>query len=223
MDHADWAPTYDAIIADFGWDPARDLESAQRLRSMAPKGAWRHVGTELKNRPRAVIVGCGPALDDLQASHLPPGVVVAADGATQRLREIGVIPRVVVTDLDGDPESLLWAAGQGSSMVVHAHGDNRDRLDLVQQLGTLVAGSCQCDPAGLEPLRNLGGFTDGDRAALLCEAMRVRDIALACFDLDAAPSRYSHEFDPATKARKLGWAKQILEAAVGRGAPIRML
>lgn len=223
MDYAAWRPTYEAILADFGWAAAADAAAAARLQALVPKGAWRHVGTELKNRPRAVIVGCGPALEGLHASDLPQGVVVAADGATSRLREIGVIPRVVVTDLDGDPEALLWAAKQGSSMVVHAHGDNADRLPLVAELGGLVAGSCQGDPAGLEPLRNLGGFTDGDRAALLCEAMAVRDIALSCFDFDAAPSRYSHHFHPETKSRKLAWAKRILEEAVGRGAPIRMV
>ncbi len=223
MDHASWRPTYEAILADFGWDAAADIASAKRLQAMAPKGAWRHVGTELKNRPRAVIVGCGPALESLRASDLPEGVVVAADGATSRLRELGIVPRVVVTDLDGDPEALLWAAQQGSSMVVHAHGDNPERLELVPELGALVAGSCQCDPTGLEPLRNLGGFTDGDRAALLCEAMAVRDIALSCFDFEAPPSKYSHQFDPGLKARKLDWARRVMEEAVGRGAPLRMI
>ncbi len=223
MDFDAWRPTYEAILADFGWHAEADAHSARHLQTLVPNGAWRHVGTELKNRPRAIIVGCGPQLEDLRASALPQGVVVAADGATTRLRELGIIPRVVVTDLDGDPEALCWAAQQGSSMVVHAHGDNQERLDLVQELGPLVAGSCQGDPAGLEPLRNHGGFTDGDRAALLCEAMHVRDIALACFDFEAPPSRYSHHYNAGTKARKLAWAKRILEAAVGRGAPIRML
>lgn len=206
-------------MADFGWDPADDMAAAQRLRALVPRGGWRHVGTELKHRPRAVVLGCGPGLDDWNAD-VGDAVIVAADGATSRLRQLGIVPRVVVTDLDGRLEDLQWAAEQGASLVVHAHGDNQDALDAVPDLGPFVAGTCQCDAAGLEPLRNVGGFTDGDRAALLCWSMGVRRIELACFDMDAAPSEHSHRFDPAIKPRKLAWAKRILGDAVAAGAPI---
>ncbi len=204
-----WSDTYAAILAEFGWSEADDMASAKRLQGLVPRGGWRHVGTELKHRPEATIVGCSQALDDLSSADLH-GIVIAADGATARLQELGVVPRVVVTDLDGDEDALRWAAAQGSSIVVHAHGDNQDRLAIVPELGPFVAGTCQCDAAGLEPLRNLGGFTDGDRAALLAKHMGVRSIHLAAFDFDGAPSRFSHRFDPAIKARKLAWAKQIL-------------
>jgi hypothetical protein len=228
-----WPPLYTDILADFGWREADDRAAAELLRAALPKGrpAWLHIGTELKHRARAVVVGCGPALDDLRAAQLAGAVVVAADGATQRLREIGVVPRVVVTDLDGDEEALVWAAQQGAGMVVHAHGDNRERIArIVPRLGALVVGTFQCDArpplapreavAPLAPLRNVGGLTDGDRAAALCHAYHVREIALACFDLDAAPSRYSGSWDPATKPRKLAWAKRVLDALVADGARI---
>lgn len=217
MDWTHWQPTYEAILADFGWDARDDEAAARRLDAMVPPGGWRNVGTELKHRPRAVVVGCGPRLEDLRASDLGQAIVVAADGATQRLREIGVLPRVVVTDLDGDREALLWAARQGASMVVHAHGHNVERLAMVPELGPLVAGSCQCDPAPFARLRNVGGFTDGDRAVLLCQHFGVKDIALAAFDFDGPPSRYSHTWDPVTKTRKLRWARRIVEAAAKSG------
>ncbi len=220
MEWHDWAPTYEAILADFGWDAAADQASAQHLQRLVPRGGWRHVGTELKHRPRAVVVGCGPQLDTWNAEGVDDAIVVAADGATSRLRELGLVPRIVVTDLDGRLEDLQWAAEQGASIVVHAHGDNQERLAAVEGLGPFVAGSCQCDPTGLEPLRNTGGFTDGDRAALLCWAMGVRRIELACFDFERPPSKHSHQYDPSIKSRKLAWAQRILEAAVGRGAPL---
>lgn len=213
----DWPPMYAAILEEFGWDGAADRRSAKWLASLVPPKTWNHVGTELKNRARAVVVGCGPQLDALEARDLPDGVVVACDGATARLREIGVLPRIVVTDLDGDPEALRWAGGRGASMVVHAHGDNGDRLDLVDGLGPFVAGTCQCDPAGLEPLRNLQGFTDGDRAVRLCEAMLVRQVDLVAFDFDGEPSRYSGAWDAETKPQKLAWAQRIIVGVHARG------
>ncbi len=217
----DWESTYVDILAEFGWDPAPDREAALRLRDLVPKGTWRHVGTELKHRARATVVGCGPALESLQATDIPPGVVIAADGATKRLQEIGVVPRVVVTDLDGDLQAIKWAADQGSSIVVHAHGDNIDALPQVTGLGPLVAGTCQCDATGLAPLRNPAGFTDGDRAVRICEMFHVREIHLVAFDFDARPSSYSGRFDPDIKARKLAWARRIIED-VGQRIPVML-
>ena len=149
--------------------------------------------------------------------------IVAADGASTRLMEIGVLPDIVVTDLDGAPEGLAWAASGGAVLLVHAHGDNADRLGAVPGLARRgpVAGTCQGDPNDLAPLRNLGGFTDGDRAVLLCEALGSTGARLAAFDLDAAPSRYSHRFDPARKPRKLAWAARILDDAARRFPIVR--
>ena len=216
-----WQPTYRQILADFGWSEDDDRQAAHMLASHLGKDMWKHVGTELKHRPRVVVVGCAPALEDLRAADLPQGVVVAADGAATRLMELGVVPRVVVTDLDGHPDGLRWAASQGASMVVHAHGDNATRLAMVEELGPLVAGSYQCSPdAALTSLRNIGGFTDGDRAVLLCEHYQVREVVLVAFDTTATPSRYSHHYDPATKARKLAWCDRILDEARRRGVRI---
>jgi uncharacterized Rossmann fold enzyme len=145
-------------------------------------------------------------------------VVVACDGATERLRELGVVPNLVVTDLDGEPDALRWAARAGSHLVVHAHGDNRGRLGLVRDLGPQLHGTHQVEPTpDLEPLRNLGGFTDGDRAVLLCEALGARRVRLVGFEYSQPPSRYSHEWDVKTKGRKLRWAQEIVAGVHARG------
>ncbi len=220
MHWEDWSPTYRAILSDFQWDEGLDEAAAVALANLIPaahaRAAWRHIGTDLKHRPDAVVVGCGPSLDTLQASDLPSGIVLAADGATSRLREIGITPRVVTTDLDGDPEGLHWAAHQGASMVVHAHGHNQDRLPMASDW-PVVAPSCQAAPPA-DHVRNHGGFTDGDRAVLLCEAMDVRRVRLVAFDLEAEAGRYSHHTDPVIKRRKLAWAARILGDAAERGA-----
>lgn len=220
MDWLAWAPTMAAIREEFGYDPEPDREAAHELRKLVPPtNRFRDLGVEVRNRKDLVVAGCGPGLAKAKADVFVGKAVVAADGATERLRELGVVPRLVVTDLDGQPEALEWAAAQGSRMVVHAHGDNRKAIAaLVPRLGPQVYGTHQLEPQpGLEPLRNVGGFTDGDRAVLLCEALGARAALLVGFETDREPSRYSHGWDPKTKPRKLAWAERIVAECQARG------
>ncbi len=224
MEWEAWRPTYQAILADFGWDEADDHASALELQArLAPHpDTWPDLMTRLAGYSEAVVVGAGPSLEALDEWPADlPTLVVSADGATTALRLLGVVPAVVVTDLDGPHEDLRWAAGHGAMTVVHAHGHNRRELPLVEALGPRVAGSCQCDPSGLEPLRNTGGFTDGDRAVLLLEQAGVRRVHLVGFDLDAEPGRLGHRFDVGVKRRKLLVAKQILAGAQRRGVKMQ--
>ncbi len=210
-------PTYPEWMAEFGWSEDADRAAAHALHDILPAhDTFRHVGTELKHRPVVTIVGCGPALDQLTTDQLH-GIVVAADGATGRLRELGVQPRVVVTDLDGPVDALQWAADAGSSMVVHAHGHNQSQLDLAASF-PIACGTYQSSPEDkLRPMRNVGGFTDGDRALMLCRAYGVKQVHLVAFDLDSPPSAWSGTFDPSTKARKLAWAKRIIDRVAAEG------
>ena len=221
MQWSAWAPTMAAIRAQFGYAEADDRDAARLLRGLLPARppAWRELGVEVRNRRNLVLAGAGPSLAQAPSSLFVGAIVVAADGATQRLRELGVVPHVVVTDLDGEPAALTWAARQGAHMVVHAHGDNRDALrSLVPGLGPLVHGTHQVEPTlELDPLRNVGGFTDGDRAAMLCEELGGREGLLVGYDFDAPPSAYSHKWDPATKPAKLAWAQRIVEGVHARG------
>ncbi len=220
MEWADWAPTWRRIQADFGYDPAADEAAALLLHTLVPAtNRFRDLGVILRNRRNVVVAGCGPSLAAAGADAYAGRVVVAADGATERLREIGVHPHVVVTDLDGNPDALAWAAGVGAAMVVHAHGDNQDAIrGWVPRLGPQVYGTHQVEPRpALEPMRNVGGFTDGDRAVMLCEALGARAVRLVGFDFHAGPSRYSHRWDPATKPRKLAWAEGIVAGVQERG------
>ncbi len=200
-----------AIRHELGYAAEDDMRAAQALRALLPsRHGFRYVGEELKNRAQAIVVGCAQSLDTLEPATLPQGIVIAADGATGRLRELGITPRVVVTDLDGAEEDLRWAADAGAIMVVHAHGDNMDRLPLVEELGPFVAGTHQCAPQDLSPLRDVGGFTDGDRAVALALSMGVKRVHLVAFDTEAPPSTWSGRVSD-HKAQKLAWAKRILD------------
>ena len=220
MEWAEWEPTWLQIRTDFGFSAAEDLDAARILHAMVPASSrFRALGIQLRNRSDIVVVGCGPSLEKAPAALFGDQTVVAADGAVERLRELGILPQVLVTDLDGEPEALKWAADAGSIPVVHAHGDNREELrSLAPSLGPLLHGTHQVGPENpLEPLRNLGGFTDGDRAVVMCEALGARSVRLVGFDFDAGPSRYSHRWDPATKPRKLRWAERIIRDVHARG------
>src|SRR5688572_19544068 len=140
MDWLAWAPTMAAIRQEFGYDAEPDREAAHLLLKLVPPtNRFRDLGVEVRNRRDVVIAGCGPGLPKAKADLFVGKAVVAADGATERLRELGIVPRLVVSDLDGKPEALEWAAAQGSRMVVHAHGDNRKAIgDLVPRLGPQV-------------------------------------------------------------------------------------
>ncbi len=222
MDWAAWEPNDRAIRAQFGYDAATDRAAALLLKGLLPRppSSWRNLGVQVRNRRNLAILGCGPSLERTPPALLAGKVLVAADGATTWLREQGLVPHVVVTDLDGAEDDLVWAARQGASMVVHAHGDNQDALRrLVPRLGPLVWGTYQTRPEpDLEPLRSLGGFTDGDRAVVLAEALGGLAATLFGFDVDAPPSRYSGRFDPATKPAKLAWAGRIVAECHARGA-----
>jgi uncharacterized Rossmann fold enzyme len=209
-----------AIRQEFGYAAEPDREAAHELHKLVPATSrLRDLGVEVRNRRDVVVAGCGPGLAKAKADVFLGKAVVAADGATERLQELGIVPRLVVTDLDGKPEALEWAAAQGSKMVVHAHGDNRAAIrDLVPRLGPQVYGTHQLEPQpGLEPMKNVGGFTDGDRAVLLCEHLGARAALLVGFETDEPPSKYSHQWDPKTKPRKLEFAERIVAECQARG------
>ena len=117
------------------------------------------------------------------------------------------------------PDGIVFAthAARGVPLFVHAHGDNVPALRrVVPALRGPVQPTTQAQPR--EGLLNAGGFTDGDRACCLAVELGAASLALAGFDLDEPwpkPGR-----DPATKARKLAWARRIIDAL---GVPVRAL
>ncbi|MGB6500604.1 MAG: 6-hydroxymethylpterin diphosphokinase MptE-like protein, partial [Thermoplasmata archaeon] len=139
---------------------------------------------------------------------------------TEACLSAGLVPTVVVTDLDGPVASEVTASGRGAAVVVHAHGDNLPALETwVPEFPGPVAGSWAGPPR--PALFNVGGFTDGDRAAYLAEELGAHRILLWGFEFEAVG-----ETDPALRARKLAklrWAKELLGelARYGRSPVLR--
>ena len=159
---------------------------------------------------------CGDS--DTLAEELKGGVascpVVAADGATSTLLALGIRPDIIVTDLDGDVGDQISANASGSVVFVHAHGDNMGAVsEYVPEFKGPLVCTCQCPP--VEKVRNFGGFTDGDRAACISAAIGVKRIWLAGFDFDRPAEKAGRS--PEVKARKLAWARRILEMLAEEG------
>lgn len=225
MQLLDWPARFEAIRRDFGFDRASDEASAAELgRSLsepgfAPDRVWAEVGERLRGRRVLVVGAADRARADVEASD-PRDPLIAADGATTAMVEAGRNAVAIVTDLDGDVEAQVQACREGSFVFLHAHGDNRAllRKELPAFRADRVAGTCQVEPPA--SMRNVGGFTDGDRAVHLALALGARHVSLLGFDFEHGPGRYSGAKDPVTKGRKLAWARRILGDLIATGAPV---
>lgn len=209
MDWNDWEPLYREIVAELGLDPEADMASAMLLRHMT--GHLPDALDEVERLLRGMDVTVyGPALRRSDLCQGSPGI--AAGSAAGCLMELGVCPDIVVTDLDGDMESQLYAAGMGALMVVHAHGDNADAIrEWVPMLEGPVLRTTQARP--FPGIHNFGGFTDGDRAVFLALHLGASSVTLRGFDLEHPVPKPGA--DPARKRAKLAIAKKLLSIAKG--------
>jgi uncharacterized Rossmann fold enzyme len=154
------------------------------------------------------IVGAGPSLRKVK--DLKEEIIVAADGASRYLESYVRTPDIIVTDLDG-----ITKINGSSFYVVHAHGDNIPSIDMVIEMKKMV-GTCQGFQLGRTKM--YGGFTDGDRAALLALIAKARKVSLYGMDFDNEKiGMYSKPYllddIPLSERKKikLKIAKEILE------------
>lgn len=176
----------------------------------------------LRGYELAAVVGCSETLhEDLTVlkkllEKYKRALVVAADGAIHELLKHGTIPRVVATDLNGNIDCIKEASRRGSIVVVHAHGDNVEKLNRVLELEGPVIGSTQVEPR--PNVHNFGGFTDGDRAVYMLYHAGYREILLAGFDFEkpsACPGKVL--VNKLAKKKKLEIAKWLISLLEDRG------
>jgi uncharacterized Rossmann fold enzyme len=215
VEYARWAPIYAEIAREFGFDWAAEEASAEALARRLPERARSDPLGELRRRLEgrdAVVVGLAPGLGAPPLARLPrlerPPTILAADGAAARCLAAGLVPDLIATDLDGPVPAEVTANIRGALVVVHAHGDNRPALERwVPEFPGPLAGSWAGPPRA--ELLDVGGFTDGDRAAYLAEAGGARRIWLFGFDFDRVDG--TTDADPERKRAKLRWARIALE------------
>jgi uncharacterized Rossmann fold enzyme len=210
MQFAIWEPIYQQILEDFGFSRKGDEEAAELLAHLlSGRPSMLPAAKALAAGKMAVICGNAPTLHkDLeiwQEDQESDAVILAADGATTTLMQRGILPHIVVTDLDGPFQDILAANERGCIVAVHAHGDNLDALAKYVPKLERIIGTVQCRP--LAGLYNFGGFTDGDRCVFLARALGAASIMLLGFD-------YDDESVTPRKRKKLSWAKRLIELAV---------
>lgn len=192
----DWEPLYEDIISDFGYSKERDRRSAALLLKCRGTDSL----SPLKDMEKRVVEIGGPYYSKADGEFK-----IAAGAALTEMRNKGVEPDLIVTDLDGDIELQLKVNRKGTPAVIHAHGDNIESIKRwSQKFDGAVISTCQCEPFE-EGIYNFGGFTDGDRAAFLADHFGAEKVVLNGWDFEDP-----YEDHDGVKLKKLRWARRLL-------------
>ncbi len=195
-----WYPYYLIIARILNIQIQRDFLNSLNLSTLKPNDFADPKCFRKIQNSKVLVIGAGPSIEEstvqdyiLEICSRSKGkfdpamsenpVVIAADGAAEMCLDLGIIPDFVVTDLDGDYESLVRADSGGSVMVVHGHGDNFDKITSQVPYFSNVVGTTQNFP--LKNVYNFGGFTDGDRSVSLAIEFLAREILLVGMDFDS--------------------------------------
>ena len=207
-----WKTRYREIRGMFGYKESDDIASAKKLNSIIKK---KFPSSNFKKKifgKTVFVIGAGPSLDNaITVMKKYENVTkIVADGAVQALIKHKIRPDILVTDLDGDIKSIKKIARTNIPIIVHAHGDNKERLDIVKKFRNKT-GTTQSEKFGR--LENYGGFTDGDRCVFLAENFKAEKIILLGMDFGNTIGKYSKHVikDRSLKLKKLACGKKLLE------------
>ncbi|RQG89779.1 DUF115 domain-containing protein [Natrarchaeobius halalkaliphilus] len=203
MNFAEWESVYVDILEDFGYDRVADERARDVLGSLT--GPFDTDRLSMARGATVAIAGGAPSLEETgQLERVRcADVVFAASTAADVLETNGVGVDCMVTDLDKNPVTVRLLTERSVPAAVHAHGDNIPavRRTVPDCVDEFVLPTTQASPNG--PVRNFGGFTDGDRAAFLADSLGADRLVFAGWEFD----------DPTVdqlKANKLAWAERLL-------------
>ncbi|MCL5930526.1 MAG: DUF115 domain-containing protein [Candidatus Thermoplasmatota archaeon] len=178
------------IVASFRFNPYRDFLAGIELSDLIRRDAWKLLPKE------DTVSVIGPS----DPTESPEGYVVVADSALDHYS--GRVD-MIVSDLDGPIQKIIDQ--EDSLKVIHAHGDNIQKLgEVVPRLKGTILGTTQSIP--VRAVRNIGGFTDGDRSVIMASLLGAKRIFIHGFD-------YSNPVDGPrdVKFMKLQFAKGIID------------
>ncbi len=207
-----WKKKYSDILKEFKYSEKKDNESAVILNLILKKSNVNEKIVNLVKGKTVFVIGSGPSLSTAipKLKNLKKSIKIAADSSIKILLENNIIPDIVITDLDGDEMALKKIAKTKSIFVVHAHGDNTEKMELVKYFKNCI-GTTQSKP--FSKIQNFGGFTDGDRGVFLANYFEAKRIILFGMDFGNRIGKYSNtkKTEREIKLMKLNKGKLLLE------------
>ena len=206
-----WRKKYLEILKEFKYDEKKDKESAVILNSILKKTNLNEEICKLIKGKSVLIIGSGPSLSTAipELKKMKKSIKIAADSSIKPLLENGIIPEIIISDLDGDEKSLKKVSKK-SIFVIHAHGDNMNKLEFSKKIKKCI-GTTQSNP--FDKIQNFGGFTDGDRGVFFASHFEAKKIILFGMDFGERIGKYSNtkKSDRKIKLMKLNKGKFLLE------------
>jgi len=206
-----WGERYLLILKELGYSQKKDRESAIILDSILKKTNTTEKILKLIEGKTVFVIGSGPSLSNAipKLKKLKKSIKIAADSSLKPLVDNGIIPDIVVTDLDGDENTIKKIAKTKSIFIIHAHGDNIEKLELVKKIRNCI-GTTQSNP--FNKIQNFGGFTDGDRGVFLANYFGAKKIILFGMDFGNRIGKFSNtkNSDRKMKLKKLEIGENLL-------------
>ena len=206
-----WEKRYFSILKELNYTEKKDKESAAILDSILKKTDTIEKIREIIQGKTVFVIGSGPSLSSAipKLKKLKKSIKIAADSSLKPLIDNGIIPDIIVTDLDGNEDTIKKISKTKSIFVIHAHGDNIEKLQMVKKMKNCV-GTTQTNP--FNKIQNFGGFTDGDRGVFLASYFDAKKIILFGMDFGNQIGKFSNtkKSDREIKLKKLKIGKNLL-------------
>ncbi len=206
-----WNKKYSTILKELNYSRKKDKESAVILDSILKKTySIKKIENLIKNET-VFVIGSGPSLSAAipKLKKFKKSIKIAADSSLKPLIENGIIPNIVITDLDGDENTIKKISNTKSIFVIHAHGDNIKKLEMVRKIKNCI-GTTQTN--SFNKIQNFGGFTDGDRGVFLASHFDAKKIILFGMDFGNRIGKFSNtkRSDRKIKLKKLKIGEKLL-------------
>ena len=206
-----WKKRYFSILKELNYSEKKDKESALILDSILKKTDTIEKIKKLIEGKTIFVIGSGPSLSIAipKLKKLEKSIKIAADSSLKPLVDNGIIPDIIVTDLDGNEDTIKKISKTKSIFVIHAHGDNIEKLEMVKKIKNCI-GTTQTNP--FNKIQNFGGFTDGDRGVFLASHFDAKKIILFGMDFGNQIGKFSNtkRSDREIKLKKLEIGKDLL-------------
>lgn len=212
--------TYEEISKILNLDVERDEKATKILVNLVKKeqlSDFDVVKEKIQNK-LVFIFGAGPSLkNDIYSlkkifGNFENFCLICADGATKCLLENNIYPDFVITDLDGEGNSIV-KSNKKAIIVLHAHGDNIEKINLYTKKFKNLILTTQTN-IKLPNVYNFGGFTDGDRALFFALNFNPKIVILAGMDFGNEIGEYSKKISGERlkfKLKKLKIGKELIE------------